>query len=374
MKESMVVIGMNVRHLARSAAWSGQDVTGIGVLGFLDMPLEINYLSLMQDLGGLFPIDPDEFHNRIGRAALAQDVRSAAYSGGFENLPDIVADLQGRFELLGNSPQSLRQVRDPFRLAEVVADVGLEMPQLLPAGSRPDPGRKWLRKRIHSGAGYGIELWDEVVPDDPLTIVQEWIDGSAQSVSFVANGREAKIFAATHQLTGDPAFGASGFVYVGNLLLPQPDAHLLPKLEALANALTQTFGLVGLNGIDFVLADDRPIILEVNPRFSASMELVEDALSMSLFDWHIAGCRGESLPELPQRQDQDVYGSAIIIAQREGKLADTAAWPALGRRNVPYPGTPVVPGFPVCMVTAVGSDLEDCYARLQVQAKEVLQM
>jgi len=71
-------------------------------------------------------------------------------------------------------------------------------------------------------------------------------------------------------------------------------------LNVLATTLTQAFGLVGLNGIDFILNGEQLSILEVNPRYSASMELVEEALAVPLLLWHTARCRRQALPVLPE--------------------------------------------------------------------------
>ena len=43
----------------------------------------------------------------------------------------------------------------------------------------------------------------------------------------------------------------------------------------MADAVTRDFGLVGLNGIDFIARAGVPWPIEVNPRYSASMELLE---------------------------------------------------------------------------------------------------
>jgi predicted ATP-grasp superfamily ATP-dependent carboligase len=282
MSDSVVLVGMNIRPLARSAVKAGWEVTAIGVVSYLDMPAEVRYLSLMDDLGGIFPPDPDDFHARIGRAAGELDVASAAYSGGFENFPGIIGEMNTRFELLGNGPETLNGVRSPFRLKEAAASVGVKTPRILAAGESPDPQVQWLKKMVRSGAGGGIEPWDGVFPEDQGFIIQERIAGPPQSVSFIANGKEARVFAFSEQLIGDPAFGGMGYRYIGNLVMPPPDPVLMAKMEKLANTLTRTFGLVGLNGIDFILHDGEPYILEVNPRYSASMELYEDALGQSL--------------------------------------------------------------------------------------------
>src|SRR6185503_2306310 len=287
--KSLVLVGMNVRPLAQSAVKAGFEVVAMDAFGLLDLPVEARCLSLVRDLGGLFPFDPHSWHLRLAQAARLEQANSLAYSGGFENLPDLVAEMSEDRELLGNSPASLRAVRDPFHLQEVVKSVGMETPRILPPGARPDPSLRWLRKPLKSGMGHDIEPWDSIVPADPESNVQRWVEGVPHSASFIANGEEAQVFSVTHQLSGDPAFGAQGFTYVGNLLIPHPDAGLLERLNLLARALTQAFGLVGLNGIDFVLNGEQVSILEVNPRYSASMELVEEALNVSLLEWHTAG-------------------------------------------------------------------------------------
>src|SRR5262245_39599534 len=176
--KSLVLVGMNVRPLAQSAVKAGFEVVAIDAFGHLDLPAEARCLSLAQDLGGLFPADPASWHQRLAQAGREQKANSLAYSGGFENLPDLVAEMSVDCELLGNEPDSLRSVRDPFRLREVVLSAGLETPQIMPAGAQPDPGLRWLRKPRKSGMGFDIESWEGIVPDDPETIVQRQVEGS----------------------------------------------------------------------------------------------------------------------------------------------------------------------------------------------------
>ena len=125
MNTSLVLVGMNVRPLAQSAVAAGFDVVALDVFGLLDLPSRARCLSLASDLGGLFPGDPGSWHTRLAQAVRSQRASSLAYSGGFENLPDLVAEMSRDCELLGNSPASLRAVRDPSRLREVVCSIGM---------------------------------------------------------------------------------------------------------------------------------------------------------------------------------------------------------------------------------------------------------
>ena len=94
----------------------------------------------------------------------------------------------------------------------------------------------------------------------------------------------------TRQLIGDAAFGASGHRWCGNLLgnaagrrcLPHQD-EVIASATAAAQALTRAFGLRGINGIDFISRNGEAVVIEVNPRWTAAVELVERALGVSLF-------------------------------------------------------------------------------------------
>lgn len=374
---SVAVVGVSTRAVAESAARAGFDVVGIDLFGDLDQQPAVRSLSLRHDLGGPFDVW------RLVEAARAQRTDAVAYVAPFENRPDAVAALAAPFEdgrsprLLGNSPDALAAVRDPRCLGVVVARAGATMPETLPPGAQPPPPHagggqgRWLRKRRKSGGGLRIEPWTGPVPDDPDWLVQRWVPGAPRSAAFVANGREALVFAVTRQLSGDANFGARGLAYTGNLLDPAPDPALLDRLARLATVLTREFGLVGLNGIDFIATSPALTVLEVNPRYSASMELAEAALGVPLFTWHVAGCRGEPLPALPPRRERQVVGKAIVYARRTVTVGDTRDWSARGRRDVPHPGETIQAGHPVCTVTATGINQTDCYAALLAQAAEL---
>ena len=107
MNNSLVLVGMNVRPLAQSAVKAGFEVVAMDAFGLLDLPEEARCLSVLRDLGGLFPFDPHSWHMRLAQAARLEKTNCLAYSGGFENLPDLVAEMREDRELLGNSPAKI---------------------------------------------------------------------------------------------------------------------------------------------------------------------------------------------------------------------------------------------------------------------------
>src|SRR5205085_2738731 len=130
-----------------------------------------------------------------------------------------------------------------------------------------------------------------------------------------ADGRRAVPLGVSHALMGDSAFGASGFRYCGSILVA-PAQPLFGFACRLASVVTEAFGLVGVNGIDFVARGDVPYAVEVNPRYCASMELVERARGISIFELHARACAGELTDVEPAGPGQtELLGKAIVYAR-----------------------------------------------------------
>jgi predicted ATP-grasp superfamily ATP-dependent carboligase len=113
----------------------------------------------------------------------------------------------------------------------------------------------------------------------------------------------------------------------------------------------------------------------VNPRWSASMELVERAYGVSVFGAHAAACTSGALPGFDfarARRGAGAYGKAIVFARRDVVAGDTRAWLADSTvRDVPHPGERIRAGRPVCTVFANGCDAAGCHAALVRRAERI---
>jgi predicted ATP-grasp superfamily ATP-dependent carboligase len=174
----------------------------------------------------------------------------------------------------------------------------------------------------------------------------------------------------------DARLGAQRFRYCGSLLGP-PSSRLFPRQEhlvqsavSLATAVTAEFGLLGLNGLDFIARDGVPYPIEVNPRFSASMELIERAYRLSLFELQVRACRGILPVTLPPCAG--VEGKAIVFARRDVVLGQTRSWLKAGSfADIPHPGERIRQGHPICTVFARGTDALSCQRLLIRRAASV---
>ena len=205
--------------------------------------------------------------------------------------------------------------------------------------------------------------------------LQELVDGTPGSVVFVAVGGRAVPFGVSRQLVGDDAFGAAGYRYCGNILEPAGEAALVDRACMLARTVAEEFDLVGVNGIDFVARAGVPYAIEVNPRWSASMELVERAYGFQVFEAHAAACAAGKLTEFdlgPAQCRAGAVGKAVVFARRDVAAGNTREWlgdPSVA--DVPHPGERIRAGKAVCTVFAAGREPTECYAALVRRADRV---
>jgi predicted ATP-grasp superfamily ATP-dependent carboligase len=329
------------------------------------------------------------------------------YLSGFENHPRAVSSLAAGRALLGNPPPVLRRARDPRLVREALRTRGLRTPSV-----RFDPAMRgtWLRKPLSSGGGRGVRhsRHGESLPRG--CYLQEFVEGAPGSIVFIAAGGRAVPIGMSRQIVGERAFGATGFKYCGNILAPADDPQfdrdqaLVRAACGLARAAAEEFGLVGVNGIDFIARDGVPFAVEINPRWSASVELVERAYGLPVFAAHVAACQDGSLPDfdlIARRRSGPAIGKAIVFARSDVTVGDTRRWlptdhrppatdhrppatdhrppatdhrppatdhrpPATdhGIRDVPHPCERIPAGRPVCTVFAAGRNGAACHAEL----------
>jgi predicted ATP-grasp superfamily ATP-dependent carboligase len=352
----ILIAGLTTRALAESATRAGAAIVTVDYFGDLDQQRLCETHSLRERGRGYSAA-------AILEMARELDYDAVVYCGGLENHPGVVAELCRNRVLLGNPPEVLRRVRDPAALLLSLAQHGFAVPETHDATDPLPASGRWLVKPARGGGGQGVRRWDGQPPTG-AQILQEHVDGVSASASFVADGRRSVLLAWTAQL-----HAPRGFRYAGNIMPLDGPPAAREEIGAIADTLTREYGLRGLNGVDFILRGDRPVVLEVNPRYCASMELVERATGASVFGLHVAACQGQ-LPA-PIAEPAGVWGKAIVYATRSVATPDTTAWLAEGVRDVPHPGEVIRAGHPICTVLASGPTRAACDAALRTDAARI---
>jgi predicted ATP-grasp superfamily ATP-dependent carboligase len=294
------------------------------------------------------------------------------YTGGLENYPDLIDQLQQIRPLWGNHSATLRAVRSPFRLNRRLEKAGFEPLRVLP--TPPDSGTgRWLKKPIKGSAGLGISWDDGTIGAEHY--YQEFAEGPSLSAQMVACRGEAILLGVTEQLIGTSWLHARAFQYAGNIGPVAISTKLKDNLLEAASYLVTATGLRGLFGVDFILQEDRPRIVEINPRYTAAMEVIERASGVPVLAWHQASFDDRvALPDLPIPSEV-IQGKAILYASQTHTIPASFTSACLKHpdrfADIPNAGEHIEAGWPILTLLATGSTPLECEQKLQQTAFDI---
>jgi len=365
--------------MIESAVESGLEVTGVDFFGDMDCRGEVKTPSADSEPRTLDLL-------KIAQEIECSECSGLVYGSGIENYGYALEYWQDKDLLLGNGPETLLKVRNPFILRDVLAQIGMEMPEFHSSDWIPTEG-SWLLKPLFKGGGYGIFELPSIEADirsvlnqldkPERYVIQEKLDGVPASITFLADGAKALLVGSSYQLIHEQT-REELFQYMGNIVpLTAPYLDFWKDMDKLANHLSAAFGLKGLNTLDFILCDGVKI-LELNPRWSGSVEMIEAWLGRRLLIEHIKACKGE-LPDKAEWErsvrSQRFYGKKIIFADVSFTVRDDAEdWQRLyqyGIRDIPWPKSSIKKGEPICTVLADGTSKDECLLKLSEKAKQV---
>ena len=320
------------------------------------------------------------------------------YVGALENHPAIVSEISARHRLLGNGPKSISEARDPLRIMSFLRAMGFPALEVRAGDNPPRNDGNWLRKPLRSAAGVGIRVekpgfskkpgffprsTSQRSPTSPIShYYQQLGTGEPISATFVAFENHTDFVGVTRQLIGVPEWNAESFGYcgsIGPLELP-PATNTL--IKSMGSAIATEFQLRGLFGLDLLWDASDVRLTEINPRYTASIEVLEWATGRTLVAEHAAACGATDLPptvrDRHHQSDSPIVGKAIVFAAREFQVSSfprsnsPVGIPNLA--DIPASGTLIRPGEPICTVLAQNSSVAGCREELAVRAAEILQL
>jgi predicted ATP-grasp superfamily ATP-dependent carboligase len=251
--------------------------------------------------------------------------------------------------------------------------IGLSLPPMKSQLEASDDPAAWLFKGTRSSAGLQVYPASER-PTKLPGYFQQRIAGFSWSAAFVASAGRAHLLGIFEQLIGSDWYAPRPFQYAGNIG-PLPFAQR-DQVAKLGNELAAAFSLQGLFGLDFLLdGAERIWPLEVNPRYTASMELAERAHGgLSLAAAHVAACASREITWPANQEDRRAcHGKGIVYAPADcaipaalcQQLQEANAnqpWPLWG--DIPTAQSSVPAGAPVATALASAAAADAVRAEL----------
>ncbi|MBU4374222.1 MAG: ATP-grasp domain-containing protein [Euryarchaeota archaeon] len=340
----VLVIANNARSIVCSARKAGHTVYAIDRFGDVDLlrcsdkAVVLNYST------------ENKLHEII---ASFGEVDAVILGPGFEKL---------RLKNTFNNPiEIMEEVSDKSKLPKKLKSMGIPHPETEPisrAGCLRFP--LMLKPKLGSGGMRNMIVRSEEElsifkerNDACEFIAQEFVQGMPCSASVISTGDDAVVVALNEQLIGIPWLTRLPFAYCGNIT----PFHTKFSNEMIhyAEQIALEFGLLGSNGIDFILSENGIAVIEVNPRFQGSIDTVEQAMGMNIFDAHIKSFAGE----LPQLREPVCFAAKTIVYANKNVVIDKKIQDAVTRymnmgqaADVPQPGYVILPDEPITTMLA----------------------
>ncbi|GBD48644.1 ATP-grasp domain-containing protein [Methylopila sp. Yamaguchi] len=335
----VVVVALSARALARSAKRAGLRALSLDL--FADADTREHAARAVRVEGGA--------RGFVRRRLLAALERHAppgtpvVLGAGFEHAPGLMAAIDRRWPVSGASAETVAQLKDPFELAAMLRRIEAPHP---PVAADARPG--WLSKRAGASGGGHIRLGGRAARG---RYFQQPAAGAPLSALFLADGRRAMLIGFSRQWS-DPAAHAP-FRY-GGAVGPVPVTNAMRSaVETCIDGIVAETGLRGLASLDLLVEGDAFVVLEVNPRPGATLD-VFDRGPASLLAAHLDASAGRHPTAPPAALAPQA--AAVIYAPADCAVAGlerpswTADWPA---------ADDVIPrGAPVCTAFAAAATPE----------------
>lgn len=302
----VLVIANNVRSIVCSAKRAGYVVYALDRFGDVDM-------RRCADKAELLEIMPEDKVQKLAESF--GEVDAVILGPGFENL---------KLENTFNNPREVaEEISDKSKLPGKLKSMGIPHPETesinragglgFPLMLKPKSGSGGMKNmvvRSEEELSFFKERYDA-----QEFIAQEFVEGIPCSASVISNGDKAVVVALNEQLIGVPRLTRLPFAYCGNItpFHSRFDKEMIQYAEQLA----VEFGLMGSNGVDFILTEKDVEVIEINPRFQGSIDTVELSTGINTFDAHIKSFAGE----LPQIKEAECFAAkAIVYADKKVEI------------------------------------------------------
>lgn len=287
------------------------------------------------------------------------------YGSGVDTCPNLLTQLAQHYPLIGNLPEAVVYANNPLRFFPLLERCGIPHPE-----TRLDPPNAtdgWLTKDACGEGGKGVAFCANFRQGGPGIYYQRRQPGTACSLLFLAAG-EAIIpigfNTLWHTCTASRPFLFSGAINRAQLT----DAQRTEMME-IANRLTTSLELRGLNSLDFIANRGRVWLLELNPRPSATQQLYDADWAGGLLRCHLDACTSGALPR--RRSAAPIRAFRTIFAPVTLRVPWASHWPATCCDRPPR-GTLIPRHEPVCTVHTRAGNFGQACARLKRSTAEVL--
>ena len=389
----MAVVGFSARAAAQSAKRQGFEVVAVDLCADRDLLADCRAHYRLDD-----PNWPEVLNSDYPDASLL-------LTGGMEHRSKWVDRCHMDSDRAGATGAQLRSMRTLANWEEWAASSELGWPRTVSAENlisfsmESMRSSKWLVKNLESGGGMAtIDFEGYGLPQNLDSIyLQQRMPGETIGVTFLSSQFSSTFIGATSSWPPESNATDKRYVYRGSYGPIPLSKSNIDKLQRFAAITGRESGLLGVWQADFLLHEGELTLLEINPRWSASMDLLDIVLDMRLVEKHDTSVRGmmtsSAMDQLASRTSKAALSSPehmlgklivyadqpCIIGNRQSEFWWSKKWNMdlsceLDRcrfADIPTSGSSIPAGGPILTVMASGSGRESILIALESAAADV---
>ena len=392
---NILLVGIDLSRLAISAKNSGYKVYTADYYGDVDLrKLSDKNQSIInqtqQYSSGAFKAqyDPKNFIKMVKKLSQHKKFEGMLLSSGLDDAFNVLTKLNKICTIIGNSPEVIKKIRNREHFFNKLKKMKINHPQTIIISNIDDAIREAkdigfpiIIKPMSGFAGSGVrkitnnkqlikEFQTLYSLGNKQILLQEFIEGTSTSVSFLASYPESTLISINEQLLGlKSTYQQDPFGYCGNITPYVTNDSTYQKYKKIVYKISKKFNLAGSNGIDITLSKDNiPYVIEVNPRFQGSLGCVENIFGINLVEMHIAACLQKKLPKKIAHSSR--YSTRLILYTPNQIIApNLVSEPYL--TDIPFPGSIIEKGEPFCSIFTEGETRNQSYSKAKEIANNV---
>jgi methenyltetrahydromethanopterin cyclohydrolase len=325
----LLIVAQSARYLAEAAARSGYQVWAADCFADSDTLAVCERFIRIESLA-----NPQRLLKQIIELSRGQSCLLIAGTG-VELFYPLLEQLPVHIQWRGNPVQTLRITQQSAQFFALLDKAKIPYPETL--WSYPKQPADYVLKRDQTWGGTYIQSATQPLAEQGY--YQRRIDGESVSVLILADGKSCHLLS-IHQQQNRPDSFQRDYLQRPVML----SESLLQQLKQTSQKLATLCELRGLNSIDFIVDKQCCLVLEINPRPSASVEFLSG--DYPLLDWHISACKTHIDPPEPKAP---AYSQRLVTlyAEHDCQVPKAMNWPTAAH-DIPAAQTIIKRGQPIC--------------------------
>ncbi len=393
----ILIVSFNARAIAQIAKFLGLEIAVVDFWGDKDLfALTDKVYTVFKPEFKTYHAFPDQTQNEELLVDLALDVLSTEevegilIGSGLDDRPDLWEKLGSKAPVLGNTPQCVKSVRDIIEVHKKLHPENIMVPKTIMPPNISNLKNKGIEiafpiviKPKKSIGGVGIKMFKkepefinffERTPENFKNYyIQEYIKGENISTTIVGDGTYYKVLSINEQLIGMEKYGTKlPFKYCGNIIPFICSPEVARDIKKVSIYIAKMFQLVGVFGIDFVLQENIPYFMEINPRFPGQIDILFKHTLINPVKFHLDAVRGK-LPDnvltFPYLKQPKFIMKVILFAKQP--FTTPIFENTLGKADIPPPNINLKPEDPICTLNNYGKTRKIVMNRVDWTAVQV---